>query len=153
MKKAYDKAWHYKILKKLHSIEVGGHLAYFSINPPNNRKFNVRINNTYSKLCQIENGVPQESVLSTILFILSINSVHKIVSRPISLRIFVDDISISFRCNNIEIAQLVIQETLSNRKMSRKKWAKLFGVQDSLHFTFQKIQHTKTHPQTHRTHP
>ena len=124
LEKAYDKAWRYKILEKLHSIGVRGHLAFFIVNFLSERKFKVRINNTFSDLHEIENGVPQGSVLSTILFILLIDSIRYVVSRPVSLRIFADDINISISAKNLELARQIIQDTLDRIE----QWASSNGL-------------------------
>ena len=39
------------------------------------RKFQVRVGGTYSKICEQEMGVPQGSILSVTLFCLKINSI------------------------------------------------------------------------------
>src|SRR6266576_1187985 len=80
LEKAYDKSWRYAILKKLHSIGIRGHLAYFLKNFLENHSFQVRIGNTLSSIFPIQNGVPQGSVLSVSLFILLIDDITKILS-------------------------------------------------------------------------
>ena len=79
------KAGRHKILENLHSISIHEHLAFFIKNFREDRNLKIRINNTYSKSYEIENRVPQGLVLSTLLFILLIDSVHKVVHRPVSL--------------------------------------------------------------------
>lgn len=112
MEKAYDKAWRYKILQKIQSLGIRGHLAFFIKNFLSNRSFRVRVNHTFSSLKPIENGVPQGSVLSTTLFILLIDEISTIITPPISLRLFADDINISIKCKHPQIAQRILQPTL-----------------------------------------
>ncbi|GBN18751.1 putative RNA-directed DNA polymerase from transposon BS [Araneus ventricosus] len=75
MEKAYDKTWRYGILKDLYGIGFKGNLPIFIQNFLKTRSFRVRIGNTLSDGFYQEDGVPQGSVLSVILFIIKINEV------------------------------------------------------------------------------
>jgi len=61
------------ILKDLHAAGVRGQLPLFVDGFLQNRKFQVRVGGSYSKLFEQETGVPQWSILSVTLFCLKIN--------------------------------------------------------------------------------
>jgi len=69
--------WKYGILKDLHNAGLRGRLPLFISGCLSDRKFQVRVGGTYSKVCEQEMGVPQGSILSATLFCLKINSIVK----------------------------------------------------------------------------
>jgi len=64
LEKAYDTKWKYGIMKDLHDAGLQGRLPLFIAEFLSDRKFQVRVCGTYSKLCEQEMGVPQNSILS-----------------------------------------------------------------------------------------
>ena len=70
LEKAYDTTWPYGILKDL---GLQGRLPIFIKHFLENRTFQTRIKNTLSDPKQQEIGVPQDSILSVILFMIKIN--------------------------------------------------------------------------------
>ena len=58
-----------------------------------NRKFQVRINNTFSKKFNIENGTPQGSNISSLLFLIMFNDINFSNTKD-HLSLFADDIDI-----------------------------------------------------------
>jgi len=64
LEKAYDTTWKYGIMKDLHDAGLRGRLPLFIAEFLSDRKFQVRVCGTYSKLCEQEMGVPQNSILS-----------------------------------------------------------------------------------------
>jgi len=77
LEKAYDTTWKYGILKDLHDAGLRGRLLLFISGFLSDRKFQVRVVGSYSKVCEQEMGVPQGSILSVSLFCLKINSIVK----------------------------------------------------------------------------
>ena len=69
MEKAYDRTWRYGILKDLYNLSFRGKLPIFIQNFLKNRIFQVRVGSTLSEEFIQEEGVPQGSVLSVLLFI------------------------------------------------------------------------------------
>ncbi|XP_076392697.1 uncharacterized protein LOC143265297 [Megachile rotundata] len=94
IEKAYDMVWRHQILNNLKEIAVTGNMWHFVKNFINNRTIQVRYNGTLSQKTEIENGVPQGSILSVTLFLLAINDVGKISRMPVITSIFADDITI-----------------------------------------------------------
>jgi len=77
LEKAYDTTWKYGILKDLHDAGLRGRLPLFISGFLSDRKFQVTVGDTYSKIHEQEMGVPQGSILSVTLFCLKINSIVK----------------------------------------------------------------------------
>ena len=75
IEKAYDMLWRYSIAQALRELGLVGHLPKFIMNFLNNRSIRVRIGDILSEAFLIENGIPQGSVLSCILFLIVINSI------------------------------------------------------------------------------
>ena len=96
LEKAYDTAWKFGILADLHKLGFRGKLPIFIQNFLSERKFKVKVGGEYSDPFPQENGVPQGSILSPILFNLKINDIVKSVSGGGSANasLFVDDFAI-----------------------------------------------------------
>ena len=85
LEKAFDTTWKHGIMKDLHSLGLRGHLPMFINNFLTNRTFNVKVNNSFSDPFDQEEGVPQGSILSPILFEIKINSICLCVLGSISI--------------------------------------------------------------------
>ena len=75
IEKAYDMLWRYSIAQAMAKLGLVGHLPKFIMNFLNNRSIRVRIGDILSESFLIENGIPQGSVLSCLLFSMIINSI------------------------------------------------------------------------------
>ena len=90
LEKAYDMVWRHLVLKILHSLGLKGNLPTFIKNFLSNRKIKVKIGDVLSRSFTLENGLPQGSVLSCILFSLIINSIFDNIFN-ITKSLFCDD--------------------------------------------------------------
>ena len=75
IQKAYDMIWRYAIFKAMHNLGLKGNLSNFIVNFLTNRSIRVRVGDVLSDEFLIENGIPQGSVLSCLLFSMIINSI------------------------------------------------------------------------------
>ncbi|NQY31519.1 MAG: reverse transcriptase family protein, partial [Flavobacteriaceae bacterium] len=91
--KAYDTVWKDGLRFKLYQKGVRGRLLLWISDYLANRKGRVKLNDCSSNLMNLECGVPQGSVLSTLLFILYIDDVRSEV-KNCEISIFADDIAI-----------------------------------------------------------
>ena len=90
--KAFDRVWHAGLLAKLHAAGVTGNVHAWFADYLSNRKQRVVLPGAVSNWASIHAGVPQESILGPLLFLLYINDiVHDIGS---NIRLFADDTSL-----------------------------------------------------------
>ena len=131
LEKAYDMVWRHLVLKILSDTGLGGHLPHFIKNFLTNRTIKVKIGEFISPEFLLENGLPQGSVLSCILFSLIINSIFKDIEE-IAKSLFCDDGLFWATGETLDIATEKIQKALEQIE----EWCDLNGP---------KISITKTH--------
>ena len=107
-KSAYDSIWRQKLLQKMMSLGIEGSvLSWF-------QSFLIQIfictryNQNYSKFKQIHHGLPQGSVLSTILFNIMINDLPQklLQTKNINCALFADDLVIWTSAKNKDESKL-----------------------------------------------
>ena len=87
--KAFDKVWHKGLIFKLKQNGVSGKLLKFFESYLENRKQRVALNGFYSDYSIIEFGVPQGSVLGSLLFLVYINDLERNIKS--NVKFFADD--------------------------------------------------------------
>ena len=92
-----------------------------------NRKFQVRINETFSKTYNIENGTPQGSSISPLLFLIMINDI-KLSNTNVHLSLFADDIAIWIESKNLNTGILTLQQSLGELEKWSNKWGFRFSI-------------------------
>ena len=112
IQKAYDTAWRHSILRTLHLNGFRGHLPMFIKNFIYERTFQTRVDNVYSDTFKLENGVPQGSVLSGTLFILSINDIVTQLPHGVKNNLYVDDFTIYYSSNNLRHLQRILNTAI-----------------------------------------
>nr|WP_160869998.1 reverse transcriptase domain-containing protein [Pantoea sp. Taur] len=131
MHKAFDKTNKSIILKKLKSLGFRGNLPIFIQKFLAHRHFKIRIGNTLSSDCEQINGVPQGCVLSTTLFTLAINDLGTNLPRGVRVMLFVDDLAIFYRSNDISCIKEKLQTSLNRINL----WSHNSGLQFSTNKT------------------
>lgn len=114
IEKAYDKVWRSKLIVKIHNLGiVPVYLIKLLDSFLTNRRFFVRMENQRSGMRQLEEGIPQGSVLSPTLFILYVNDLPTIPQ--VTIAQFADDTALlaSSRRVNAAIVRLQRQLTLT----------------------------------------
>ena len=94
--KAFDRIGSHVILKTLKNWGVGPKMFNFIKSYLTNRRIRVRVNNTYSNIFQLYNGIPQGSPLSVVLFSIAFNEISKIINCHTNLDhcLYADDLYI-----------------------------------------------------------
>ena len=92
--------WRHGIIRDLHSYGLRGKLLIYMKEFLRERFFRVKLNNFFSEERVQENGVPQGSVFSVLLFAIKINSLSTELTNSdqrLTISLFVDDLQISYR--------------------------------------------------------
>lgn len=113
VEKAYDTVWKFGILRKLHTAGIRGSLALFIQNFLSDRHFRVKIQNFYSDPKPQEEGVPQGSVLSCLLFNLAINDIANGIPQHVQPSLYVDDLAIFIEVTYIDSAERSLQSAVN----------------------------------------
>nr|CAI5833711.1 unnamed protein product [Callosobruchus analis] len=91
------------------------------------RKLKVRIDDKLSDFVEPENGLPQGSVMSVILFVIIINNILSEVKKPVKAQLFADDLTILCSGSNMVTTSKLIQSALD----AVNNWAKNNGFKFS----------------------
>ena len=111
--KAYDTTWLYGILREIHRLGFRGPMAYFVRNFLSDRKFRTKIGNSLSLEHTQEEGVPQGSVLSCLLFAIAINGLPSVVPPAVKSSLYVDDYMIYASSTKIQELQRQLQSAIN----------------------------------------
>ena len=90
--KASDKVWHKSFLYKLKQNGISGNLLDTITDFLNSRKQRVALNGQFSSWTSIEAGVPQGSILGSLLFLIYINDLSDDLIT--NFKLFADDASL-----------------------------------------------------------
>lgn len=91
IEKAYDMLWKEGLLIKLNKLGIGGRLYNWVLDFLFDQEIEVRLGTEYSKMYKVENGTPQGSVCSPVLFNIMINDIFEKVERNIGKSLYADD--------------------------------------------------------------
>lgn len=90
--KAFDTTWRHKILTQLENWDMTGNLPKYIKDFLNIRTFQVKICNCTSTKHIQENGIPQGSVLSTLLFAIAVDDITNTLPYPLRTIIYPDNL-------------------------------------------------------------
>ena len=113
MEKAYDLIWRRRVLQLLLNMNVTGNMFNFINNFLNRRSIKVKIQDSYSDPIDIENGVPQGSVISVTLFLIALNDIFSCLSPPVCSTTFADDVNLFIKGKNLKTSQTILQSSLN----------------------------------------
>ena len=122
IEKAYDRTWTYGVLIKLHNMGLRGTLPIFLQNFMLHRRIQVLVEDKYSEVFEIDNGIPQGSVLSPILFSLMINDIFEDIPLGINYSIYADDVALWCKHESQEQSHNLLQNGLHNVLQWSNKW-------------------------------
>ncbi|GFN96533.1 Pol-like protein [Plakobranchus ocellatus] len=148
LEKAYDTTWRYGILKDLFDLDFRGRLPIFISNFLKDRHFKLKAENTFSSSYHQENGVPQGSILSPMLFNLKINNIINSVSKHVNASLFVDDFAIYAEGKHLQHLERTIQLCINNVQKWVSKNGFRFSVSKTTYVHFHR-QRIYTEPARH----
>lgn len=114
VEKAYDMVWQHNIITTLKSIGFVGHILTFVSNFLKEGTMQVKIGNCVSSIMNISNGLPQGSIISVTLYLVSINSVLSVLKPPVQGLLFADDLTIFCTGKELKNTQKLLQSTLND---------------------------------------
>ena len=99
--KAFGKVWHQGLHHKLRQKGISGALLNILTDFLDNRTHSVILNGQYSSWAKIEAGVPQGSILGSLLFLVCISNLSdNLTSNP---KLFADDMSLFSVVKNVDV--------------------------------------------------
>ena len=122
------------------NVGVTGYLLNFVINFLQHREIRVRVNGILSDKYKISNGVPQGSPLSATLFLIAINEISSVISKPIQKCLFADDLTLLCKGINIQSTTDCIQETLNKLTNWAQNTGFKFSESKSEYIIFSRIR-------------
>ena len=115
--KAFDEVWHQGLHFKLRQNGIFGELLNTFADFLNNRTQRVILNDQYSLWAKVEAGVPQNSILGPLLFLIYINDLSEnLASNP---KLFADDTSLFSVVKNVDTSN----NDLNNDLKKIGEWA------------------------------
>ena len=84
----------------LNQLKIRGKMFNWIQDIFKNRKLRVKLNETFSKIYDIEIGTPQGRSISPLLFLIMINDI-KLSNTKVDLSLFADDIAIWIETKNL----------------------------------------------------
>ena len=127
LEKAYDTAWRHGILRNLFEFGLRGRLPIFIKRFLSRRFLRVSVGSVLSDACPLQDGVPQGSILSVLLFAVAINGVIGVLPDGVHSSLYVDDLCISFSAARMSLIERKLQ--LAINRVSR--WASMNGFRFS----------------------
>lgn len=111
LEKAFDLVWHGGLLLKLKNYGVGGLMLGWIRDFLRDRTISVKVGNDISNSHKLQNGTPQGSVLSPLLFNIIMNDIPH--SKHVQLSVYADDIAIWKVGNKLSITFQKVQTYLN----------------------------------------
>ena len=90
LEKAFDLVWHRGLLYKMEKLGLKGNIVQFVADFLTNRTIRVRVGSSVSNPYPLQNGTPQGSVISPLLFLIMINDIDT-PENNVQLSLFADD--------------------------------------------------------------
>jgi hypothetical protein len=92
IEKVYNNMWREELLIKLSALGIGVRVFNWIIDFLFNRVIRVRMGSELSMWFEVENGTPQGSVVSPVLFTLMIDYIFKEVGHGVGVALYADDV-------------------------------------------------------------
>lgn len=128
IQKAYDMLWKEGLMMQLNRLGVGGRMYNWILSFLFGRTIQVRVGSDLSSVVEVENGTPQGSVISPVLFNIMINDIFKNVGSDIVVSLYADDGALWRRGGNVNLVVNKIQQAI----MEVEKWAGEWGFKFSI---------------------
>ncbi|GFW54181.1 probable RNA-directed DNA polymerase from transposon BS [Trichonephila clavipes] len=98
---AFDRVWRQKRVHTIQGTGINGKALFWMNNFLRGRKFSVRFNGAFSESRRMWAGIPQGSVLSPLLFLIFMNTIHRHIHPDTKIACYADDIAVWHSHNDI----------------------------------------------------
>lgn len=141
IEKAYDMMWKEGLLIKLRTMGFNGRMFNWVREFLTGRSIIVKINGVLSQRYDTENGIPQGSIVSPMLFAIMINGIFSEIESHVEVALYADDGALWKRGRNIKFIWKEIQRAVTDVDKWAIKWGFRISVQKtkSMVFTKKKI--------------
>ncbi len=137
IQKAYDMVWRRGVLIKMKAMGICGRTLKWVDSFMSNRVIQVKINGILSDKFITENGVPQGSVISPLLFNIAVSDIPRCI-QGINISQFADDIAIWKTSRSIKFATKKVQTGLTDIVNWCNKWGFTLSVPKTVGILFTK---------------
>ena len=127
--KAFDKVWHQSFLYELKQNGISGNLLETLTDFLKDRKQRVALNGQNSSWANVEDGVPQGSILGRLLFLIYINNLPDKLSTNVKL--FADDTSLFSVVHDIITSSCDLNYYLNRVREWAFQWKMSFNPEPS----------------------
>ena len=128
IKKAYDMVYKPALIYKLHRLGIKGHMGRYLYNfLSGTRRVKVKYRSLFSDIHETENGLPQGSCISPLLFNVFIDDLFDDIPIGLSHSLFADDSAVWCTDNDYDVSISRIQACLSKLE----SWSRRFGLEFS----------------------
>ena len=127
--KAFDRIGIHTIIQQLQKWKIGPLILNFIKSFLTNRRITVRVNNVFSNTYNLDNGIPQGSPLSVVLFLIAFNHLSVLIdeSKYFKHIIYADDLYIYRIVQNVDL----FKSKLNNLYSKIIEWCTYSGVKIS----------------------
>ena len=141
IKNAYDMVYKPALVYKIQQLGIRGNLAHYLCNfLAGNRRLRVKHRSILSDVYEIENGLPQGSCLSPILFNIMINDLFEDIPPGISFSLFADDSAIWCTTPDYDVGISRLQTALCKVERWSAKYGLEFSAEKSSLMIFSKFR-------------
>uniref|UniRef100_A0A671QEF9 Reverse transcriptase domain-containing protein n=1 Tax=Sinocyclocheilus anshuiensis TaxID=1608454 RepID=A0A671QEF9_9TELE len=128
VEKAYDMMWKEGLLIKLERMEIKGRMYNWIKNFLFKRTIQVRVGSALSQIYPVENGTPQGSVSSPVLFNLMIDDIFTQIDMGIGRSLYADDGALWKRGRNMGHVEKCMQNAVKKVENWANEWGFCFSV-------------------------
>ena len=143
--KAYDMVHKPTLIQKIYKLGLRGHMAHYLYNfLSGTRRTRVRCRSIFSDFHELQNGLPQGSCLSPLLFNVFIDDIFNDLPEQVRYSLFADDAAIWCTAADCDISVVVLQRSLSKLQHWSQNNGLQFSAEKSAAMVFSR--HTRTRP-------
>ena len=146
VEKAYDMVWKNGLLIRLRTLGIAGRMFNWIRDFLFDRSVQVKIGSTLSGKFSVENGTPQGSVISPLIFSIMIDDIFKSVPLDIGRSLFADDGALWKRGRNESALTRKMQEAITAVEQWGLAWGFRFSIDKTKVVLFSNRRTNRNYP-------